>query len=233
VTASHDGSARVWDAINGRQLTEVKHSGRVWSARFSSDGTRIVTASHDGTARVWDAQTGQPLTPALRHDAPVMSAEFSPDGKRIITASLDQSARVWDANSGLPLIAPLRRGGPVRDAQFSPNGQRVVVVSDDGTAVTWDIGPSGAAAPKWMLALTETISGQVLNTQGVLEPQKSQQARTIGQILDELNQTPGDNSWAEWGRWFLADPATRTISPYSKITIADFVENRLKENTVE
>ena len=35
------------------------------------------------------------------------------------------------------------------------------------------------------------------------------------------------------GRRFLADPATRTISPFSKITVPQYIENRIKENTAE
>jgi hypothetical protein len=35
------------------------HEGPVWSAAFSSDGTRIVTASSDRTARIWDAANGR------------------------------------------------------------------------------------------------------------------------------------------------------------------------------
>ncbi len=32
------------------------HKDRVWGARFSLDGSRIVTASADGTARLWDSE---------------------------------------------------------------------------------------------------------------------------------------------------------------------------------
>jgi WD40 repeat protein len=56
VTASHDGTARIWDARTGRQLAILEgHFRGVRSAAFSPDGSRIVTASFDGTARIWDA----------------------------------------------------------------------------------------------------------------------------------------------------------------------------------
>ncbi len=56
VTASRDGTARVWDAATSREIGALRgHDGHVVFSRFSSDGTRIVTASQDGTARVWDA----------------------------------------------------------------------------------------------------------------------------------------------------------------------------------
>ena len=60
VTASDDGTARIWDAASGEELTPLRgHSGWVVSAAFSPDGTRVVTASYDGTARIWDAASGQ------------------------------------------------------------------------------------------------------------------------------------------------------------------------------
>jgi hypothetical protein len=36
-----------------------------------------------------------------------------------------------------------------------------------------------------------------------------------------LNQDPRDDDWTIWGRWLLADPDTRTISPFSKVTTAE------------
>jgi hypothetical protein len=37
-----------------------------------------------------------------------------------------------------------------------------------------------------------------------------------------LEQAPGNDDWVVWGRWFLADRATRTISPFSKVTIPEY-----------
>src|SRR4029077_13044043 len=63
VTASLDGTARVWDAATGKALSEpMKHDGYVLSAQFSADGQRVVTASSDKTARVWDAATGKAIS---------------------------------------------------------------------------------------------------------------------------------------------------------------------------
>jgi WD40 repeat protein len=51
VSASNDGTARVWDGPEGTVLRG--HTDAVVSAAFSPDGTRILTASTDGTARIW------------------------------------------------------------------------------------------------------------------------------------------------------------------------------------
>ena len=62
VTASADGTARVWDAGDGRLLaTLAGHKGAVNSAMFSPDCTRVVTAGDDWTAKVYVVSFGQLL----------------------------------------------------------------------------------------------------------------------------------------------------------------------------
>ncbi len=98
VTASGDGTARVWDAATGAEVAALKgHKFVVLSASFGPDGRRVVTASGDGTARVWDAVTGAEVAALKGHAGGVTVASFSPDGRRVLTTSMDGTARVWDS----------------------------------------------------------------------------------------------------------------------------------------
>jgi tetratricopeptide (TPR) repeat protein len=169
----------------------------------------------------------------LHHSGQVYSAQFSPDGKRIVTASSDNAARVWDARTGQPLIEPLQHGAQVTSAQFSPDGNRIVTASSDGTARIWDIASSSEKHPAWLLELAEAISGQVLNKLGLLESSRINRADAINRIRQALDHAPDGDDWVLWGRWFLADPATRTISPFSKQTVPEYIEDRIKENTAK
>jgi WD40 repeat protein len=90
VTASADGTARIWDVATDKATILDGHSSSVVSAAFSSQGDRIVTASLDETVRVWDAEARKTIAVLKGH-----SAVFSPDGERILTASDDDTARVW------------------------------------------------------------------------------------------------------------------------------------------
>jgi WD40 repeat protein len=94
VTTTHGGSARVFDAATGAELSRLHHDGRVGAVAFSPDGTRIATGSDDGTARVFDTATGAELS-RLHHDGAVYGVAFSPDGTRVATGSDDRNARVW------------------------------------------------------------------------------------------------------------------------------------------
>src|SRR5262249_37310362 len=91
VSASDDGTARVWDVRTGRAGGgPLRHGGPVVHAEFSRDGRWVLTASRDGTARVWDAATGRPRTPPLAHGVPLVHAAFSPDGTRVATCGEEE-----------------------------------------------------------------------------------------------------------------------------------------------
>jgi WD40 repeat protein len=146
VTASEDGTARVWSAEGSSPAVVLAgHEGPVVEAAFSPDGTRILTGSEDGTAGVWRADgSGEPIV--LRgHEDAVEAASFSPDGTRIVTGSEDGTARVWSADgSGAPVVL---RGheDAIETAAFSPDGTRIVTASRDGTARVWSADGSGEA----------------------------------------------------------------------------------------
>jgi WD40 repeat protein len=60
VSASEDGTVKVWDAISGQEVLTLKgHPSAVTSLSFSPDGQRLVSASEDGTVKVWDAVAGE------------------------------------------------------------------------------------------------------------------------------------------------------------------------------
>ncbi len=186
----------------------------------------------DFTVRVWDAHTMLPLTEPLKLRNGVNSAEFSPDGKQIVTGCNDCTARVWDARTGQPLTDPFWHETNVVDAKFTSDGRQIVTTSRDFTVRLWDISPAlGAALPEWLPKLVEAVSGQSLNEQGVLEETKLDRVETLNQIRHELQQAPRNDDWTIWGRWFLADPATRMISPFSRITVPEYIQSRIKENT--
>lgn len=142
VTASSDGTARIWDAESGRPVGQpLRHEGAVAAASFSPDGRLVVTGSMDGTARVWNAESGQPVSRPLRHETAITMASFSPDGRRMITASGvfgGTGLRVWDVERGEPIGNPQPRGEAMMSASFSRDGRRIVTASSDGTARVWD-----------------------------------------------------------------------------------------------
>lgn len=156
VTASSDGTARVWDVATGQVLAELRGHGvtltveaispetfdDVNSARFSPDGQRIVTTSNDRTVRIWDAATGAELAALRGHADTVFDAEFSPDGTRVVSRDGVQTVRVWDAVSGeqIALLTQDAQGlrQTLASAHFSPDGKYILTAGPDRDAQIWD-----------------------------------------------------------------------------------------------
>jgi WD40 repeat protein len=108
VTASDDGTARLWDLTQLPPSATVLagHTRAVVHASFSLDGQRLVTAGADRTARLWDLTQVPPSATVLAgHTGRVLHASFSPDGQRLVTASADRTAMIWPTP---PLDALLR-----------------------------------------------------------------------------------------------------------------------------
>ena len=90
VTASWDGTARIWDLASRRVLSTLRgHSGPLLGVAVSPDGALVATASLDGTAKLWDLATGREVLTLFGHDGPVNTVAFSPDGRFLATASGD------------------------------------------------------------------------------------------------------------------------------------------------
>lgn len=139
VTASRDGTAKVWDIANGNLITTLRgHKGPVENARFSLHNTRIITTGDDKTVRIWDATSGNPLIILSGHTAAVLDAQFSHDATRAVTASADGTARIWDAVSGTQLALMSGHTKPISSVQFSPDDNEILTASNDGTARVWD-----------------------------------------------------------------------------------------------
>jgi phospholipase A-2-activating protein len=96
LSASHDGSARLWSA-SGECLAEfLGHTALLYAVAPSLDGARVATGAEDDTARVWGPD-GTPRD-ALRHPGCVWSVAWLPDGD-LVTACADGVARVWTADA--------------------------------------------------------------------------------------------------------------------------------------
>ncbi|HEX2570310.1 MAG TPA: AAA-like domain-containing protein [Polyangia bacterium] len=141
LTASADGTARLWDANTGRLVrTYTGHSGPLAAAVFTHDGHTIATASSDGTARLWDNETGRTLLGLEGHENSVRAVAFTSDAAHLLTGGADGTVRAWDLAGGQAALRLVGHTSSVYSAAFSPDGQRIVTGSNDGTARLWNAG---------------------------------------------------------------------------------------------
>ena len=138
LSASADGTARIWDIRKGVESTVLKgHKDAVYGAAYSPDGSLLVTTSKDKTGRIWDTKSYKTSIVLRGHTDAVHRASFDLPGRRIVTASADGTAIIWNAESGKKLKTLKGHNGPVWDASFSPDGTMVVTGAKDGKARLW------------------------------------------------------------------------------------------------
>jgi serine/threonine protein kinase len=74
LTASLDGTARLWDALTGEPRgAPLRHDSGILQAAFSPDSRLVITASLDRTARLWEVDDGLPRGAPLRHEYAILS----------------------------------------------------------------------------------------------------------------------------------------------------------------
>jgi WD40 repeat protein/TPR repeat protein len=149
LTASLDGTARIWDARTGNQLQVLPvhphvpntpgYADIVKTAVYSPDGQQIMTAAADNTTRVWNARTGAQVMVLAGHHEDLQSAAYSLDGTRIVTAART-GCEIWGAQTRARLADFAGADEDSQTAVFSPDGTRVVSAGRDGTARVWDAG---------------------------------------------------------------------------------------------
>jgi WD40 repeat protein len=60
LSASLDGTARLWDMRTGDELMQVGHDGPLYAVAFGPDGT-VVTGGIDRSIRIWPAIGGEQI----------------------------------------------------------------------------------------------------------------------------------------------------------------------------
>ncbi len=175
LTASHDGTARIWNVAERRVLRVLEHgeagapARAVRAAIFSPNGQHVLTAGDDGKLRIWDAANGQAIS-TIEVGSPVLCATYSADGTQILAGSDNGRAMIFDAASGQPLVRYLGHTAAINSVAFSPDGRRALTGSSDRTAKLWDTMPPGvvtdaaAAAPADQVAAEIARDGKELLT---------------------------------------------------------------------
>jgi WD40 repeat protein len=133
VTTSRDGTARVWDAESGAELTRLDcDAGAVIKAVWSPDGRYIVTISEYGTI-LW-AASGKRLATL----AGIRDVAWNSNGSRILTVWNDHTVQILDASKQVPRAVLTGHKDLITQAEWSPNGTYLLTASKDGTVRVWD-----------------------------------------------------------------------------------------------
>ena len=156
MTASIDGSARMWNLSSGKTAFKKLKCDLVYRAKnskgirtavtacaFHPSGREICLGTADGSIQIWDATRVKPRPDKVIYDAhgtgnAICYVGYSYDGKRLVSRSSDDTtAKVWEARrlsrSSRPIL--IAAGLPSlfdgSNCAFSPDGKFLVA----GTSV--------------------------------------------------------------------------------------------------
>jgi hypothetical protein len=126
VSASRDGTLKVWKTPNGRLDRMLEgHTHGVVSVAVTPDGQRAISASSDRTLKVWDLASGRLERTLEGHTAWVQSVAVTPDGRRAVSASSDRTLKVWNLASGRG-VASFVSDWPMTSCAVAPEGRTIV-----------------------------------------------------------------------------------------------------------
>lgn len=140
VSASEDGTARVWDVATGEQIAQYTHhadsSVAAVAAAFSPDGAWLALGFADGALQMIP-KAGGAVVVAQEVGTPIRALAFNPIGDVLASGSEDGNVTLWDMTNAQGDVArrenvgTLERG--VRGLTFSADGAFVFVVGADNT----------------------------------------------------------------------------------------------------
>lgn len=204
--------ARVFDEKGVQLGTPISHIAT--SARLTPDGQHFVISSEDGSATVFETETGKASSPPIELTGPINSAIFSQDGTKLVAGGED-GARILNWNLGATLTRPLPEivtGG----MSFSSNGCRLMTISPSRVSL-WDVGPLGSSLTK-LLLIGEFVTGRSF---------KQTNQPSLDTVFDRWQRVQNCKERDLISNWLLADRGSRSISPYSNLTVPEY----LKEST--
>src|SRR4029077_5182070 len=135
----------------------------------------------------------------------------------------------------------MKHDGYVNSAQFSSDGQRVLTASDK-TARVWDVPTittkDSADDVNLLSDLAEATGGLALQAFGQTEILAALTPDQVKATRDKIAVTfPGPPSQLtplqRFLKWSVSGARTRTISPFSDLTVADWVKNRIQDGTLD
>jgi WD40 repeat protein/serine/threonine protein kinase len=167
LTASHDGSACLWNATSGKKLRTVTHAKWILAAAFSPDGETFLTGSLDQTAQVWLTDTGQPVGESLQHGGGVYCVAYHPTNPNLVlTGGADRIARLWDVGAEKPIVKKrLQHDDAVWVVAFSHDGKMILTASTDKTA--WLCETETENAPRRLVGHQGPINAAAFSPDGL------------------------------------------------------------------
>lgn len=139
VTATADGTIRLWDLGQGRELRRLPaHAGATVAVAAAGQGDIVVSAGADGTVAVWSLASGEKLA-AFAQAQPALAVAVTADGGLVAASYRDGAVRLWSiAERKLQRTLPPETGS-IEALAFDAAGATVYLAGAAGVVSAWDV----------------------------------------------------------------------------------------------
>ncbi len=195
-SASKDGTVRVWDVGNGREVAvyrehlgakvveedtnakpkvEAVNALRAPGVCFSADGKRVASAGST-EIHIWEADTAKPIKVLKGHTKEVLCVAFAPkSADLLLSGGADKKYMMWDVTKDKPTHTSEDQDGRIEAVAFSADERFVGVGDSNGKVLVyatnkWDklIFGSSVIEKKGLktLGFTRDVTGLVVGGEG-------------------------------------------------------------------
>jgi WD40 repeat protein len=142
ISASRDGTIKVWDIETRRQLFTLKgHTDWITSVAVTSNDKYLISGSKDKTLKVWDLET-QSNSTTIEVYSSVTAVAITPDGSKAISGSPGGVLKVWALKLGRADRAIATINGhrnAVEAIAVTADGKRFVSAASDCVLKVWNV----------------------------------------------------------------------------------------------
>lgn len=133
ITASLDGSVRVWNFQDGALEKEFNFESGILDMDLNEKNIHLAAGREDGTLSIIDLTLQKHVFFYDFASGPVNVVKFHPNGQWLSIGTKKGATRVWKLFAGTPERGP-QHGAEVFNIALSPDGKLMVSASADSTA---------------------------------------------------------------------------------------------------
>ncbi len=139
LTATLEGSMRIWDIRSAWELYDFRAEGhRPRTMTFVPPG-RALTGGEDGSIVLWSLPGNREIRRFRGHQGAVRAISRPRGTSRFVSAGEDGTVRLWDMDSGQEVRQFRGHRGGVLALDVTIDGQRLLTAGEDGTVRLWGL----------------------------------------------------------------------------------------------
>ncbi|WVY96190.1 hypothetical protein V8G54_028341 [Vigna mungo] len=147
LTASHDGTVKMWDVRTDRCVATVgRCSSAVLCMEYDDNVGVLAAGGRDVVANIWDIRASRQMHKLSGHTQWIRSIRMV--GDTVITGSDDWTARMWSVNRGTCDAVLACHAGPILCVEYSSLDRGVITGSTDGLLRFWENDDGGIRCAK-------------------------------------------------------------------------------------